>query len=91
MANYLDGMDGGKHNSDNIEVNIKPRTYTVSVTFSDMVAKNPLDAAKTACRWLLENDDAENMIYDIQDEITGNKYTVDLSENDDAAVLPNND
>jgi hypothetical protein len=20
MANYLDGMDGGKHNSDNIEV-----------------------------------------------------------------------
>ena len=90
MANYLDGMGGGKHNSDNAETSLPARTFTVSVTFTDMTAKNALDAAKKACKWLLENNDAENMIYDVEDENTGLKYTVDLSEDDEDAVLPNN-
>lgn len=89
MANYLDGMEGGKHNSDDTETNIPIKTYTVSVTFTDMVAKNPLDAAKKACKWLLENEDAKNMIYDVEDEETKEKFTVDLSEEDEDAVLPN--
>lgn len=67
------------------------KTFTVSVEFTDMVAKNPLDAAKKACKWLLEDGDAGNMIYDVTDEDTKQKYTVDLSEDDDDAVLPNND
>ena len=31
MANYLDGMPGGKHNSDNCEANFKPKTKTIIV------------------------------------------------------------
>lgn len=65
------------------------KTYTVSVTFTDMVADNPLDAAKKACEWLLEDEDARNMIYEVEDEETKKKFTVDLSEEDEDAVLPN--
>lgn len=66
------------------------KTFTVSVTFTDMVADNPLDAAKKACEWLLRDNDAKNMIYDVEDETTKQKFTVDLSEADEDAVLPNN-
>ena len=90
MSNYLDGIEGGKHNSDNTETSISPKTFSVSISFTDMVAKNPLEAAKKACKWLLENEDAKNMIYDVEDEITGEKFSVDLSEDDENAVLPNN-
>jgi hypothetical protein len=31
------------------------------------------------------------MVYDVMDEETGEKFTVDLSEDDEDAVLPNND
>ena len=62
------------------------KTYTISVTFTDMVADNPLDAAKKACKWL---EDKDTMIYDVIDEDTNDKFTVDLSEEDEDAVLPN--
>lgn len=91
MATYLDGMEGGKHNSDDTETSAPIKTFTVSVTFTDMVAKNPLEAAKKACKWLLDDGDANNMIYDVTDETTNDKFTVDLSEEDGNAVLPNND
>lgn len=70
------------------------KTFTVSVTFTDMTAENPLEAAKKACSWLLgeptgrSGDDAGTMIYDVTDEETGEKFTVDLSEEDEDAVLP---
>jgi len=35
MATYLDGMEGGKHNSDNTETSISPKTFKVSLTFDD--------------------------------------------------------
>lgn len=88
MSTYMDGMEGGKHDSENAEAKSKIKTYTVSVTFTDMVAENPLDAAKKACKWLLENNDAEKMVYDVMDEDTNEKFSVDLSEDDDNAVLP---
>lgn len=88
MATILDGMNGGKHNSDNTEHVDNMQTYSVSLTFTDIQADNPLEAAKTILKWLV---DAETMIYDVEDELTGNKFTVDLSEDDDNAVLPNND
>jgi hypothetical protein len=88
MAKKMYGIKGGK---DNTEARVPIKTFTVSVTFTDMVAKNPLDAAKTACKWLLKDGDAANMIYDVIDEDTENKFTVDLSEDDEDAVLPNND
>jgi hypothetical protein len=88
MANYLDGMNGGKHNSDNIEVSTK-KSYSVSLTFTDIMAKNPLEATKKILKWIEE--DANTMIYDVIDEETNDKFTVDLSEDDEDAVLPNND
>lgn len=89
MANYLDGMDGGKHNSDNTEHVDNMQTYSVSLTFTDIQAKNPLEATKKILEWIY--DDANTMIYDVEDELTGDKFTVDLSEDDDNAVLPNNE
>lgn len=80
MANFLDGVEGGKHNSDNSEVTIEPSTFTVSVKFTDMVAKNPLEAAKTAYKWL--KDDARNMIYEVIVEDTLVEHEIDLSEVD---------
>ena len=84
MATYLDGMDGGKHNSDNAET--KTKTYTNSLTLTDLMAANPLDAAKKMCRVIL--DEAQNLIYDVEDEETNEKWSVDLSEDDEDAVLP---
>lgn len=88
MATYLDGMDGGKHNSDNTEVSIEPKTFDVSVRFTDIQAKNPLEAAKKIAQWLAE--DSNEIVYDIVDEQTKKAYTVDLSCDDEDAVLPNN-
>lgn len=89
MANYTDGMDGGKHNSDNTEHVDNQPTYKVTLTFEGVDAKNPLEAAYIVQQWLEE--DAKTMTYDVEDELTGNKFTVDLAEEDEDAVLPNND
>lgn len=92
MANYLDGIEGGKHNSDNIEVSSNPKSFTVSVTFECVDAKNPLEAAKIVAKWLVEDDgegNAYNMIYDVEDEDTNKKFTVDLDADDEDAVQPN--
>ena len=93
MANYLDGIEGGKHNSDNIEVSSNPKSFTVSITFECVSAKNPLEAAKIVAKWLVEDDgqgNAFDMVYDVSDEITNEKFIVDLDADDDYAVLPNN-
>jgi hypothetical protein len=68
---------------------MKKKIYTVSVTLDSQVADNPLDAVKKACELLMR--DGDTFIYDVQDEETGEKFTVDLSEDDEDAVLPNND
>lgn len=93
MANYLDGIEGGKHNSDNIEVSSNKKSFTVSITFDCVDAKNPLEAAKIVAKWLVEDDgqgNAFDMVYDVSDEITNEKFIVDLDADDDYAVLPNN-
>lgn len=93
MANYLDGMEGGKHNSDNTETSNKSSSYTVSVTFECVGAKNPLEAAKIVAKWLVEDDgqgNAFDMVYEVDDEITNEKFIVDLDADDNYAVLPNN-
>ena len=64
-------------------------TYSVSLTFTDIDAKNPLEATKQILKWL--EDGANEMIYDVEDEISNEKFTVDLSEDDEDAVLPNNE
>jgi len=88
MANYLDGMEGGKHNSDNTEVSISPKSFKVSLTFEGITGKNPLEVAKTIAKWC---EDANTFTYDVVNEETGEKFTVDLSEEDADAVLSNKD
>jgi hypothetical protein len=50
-------------------------------------AENPLEAAKLARQWAIEDP----MIYVTQNQATGEIDTVDLNEPDEAAVLPAND
>jgi len=88
MANYLDGMEGGKHNSDNTEVSISPKSFKVSLTFEGITGKNPLEVAKMIAKWC---EDANTFTYDVVNEETGEKFTVDLSEEDADAVLSNKD
>jgi hypothetical protein len=88
MTTYLDGMDGGKHDSNNIEVSsIGGKSYEVILRFNDVIAKNPLEATKKILKWIQE--DADNMIYEVNNEDNTNEsFTVDLSESDENAVLP---
>ena len=65
------------------------KTFHVSVVFDSVSAENELKAAKIVAGWL--KNDATDFIYDVTDEETENKFTVDLSEDDEDAVLPNND
>ena len=63
------------------------KTFTVSLTFEGLSAENPLDAAKKILEWI--QDGADAMTYDVKDEATGEAFTVDLSEDDEDAVLEN--
>jgi hypothetical protein len=93
MANYWDGMDDGKHSSENTETSTP--SFKVSLTFDCVDAKNPLEAAKTVLSWILNTDKdkflggAEKMCYDVINEKTNEAFTVDLDEEDEYAVLPN--
>lgn len=78
MANILDGMTCGKHNSDNTETEVPIKTFTVSVKFTDMVANNVMEAARKACEWLKE--DAESLIYEVTNETTLEKYETMLDK-----------
>lgn len=64
------------------------KTYDVSVTFTDIDAENPLEATKIILKWL--EDSADKLIYDVKDTNSNEAFTVDLSEDDENAVLPNN-
>lgn len=88
MANYLDGAEGGKHNSDNTETTIQPKSFKVTLTFDAIDAEDVLAAAKKIAKWCKE--DADTFIFDVKDEATDEEFTVDLSEEDEDAVLPNN-
>lgn len=63
------------------------KNYTVSLTIN-LEAKNPLEAAKEMAN-LYGNEQSMDLIYDVIDEETNESYTVDLSEEDEDAVLPN--
>jgi hypothetical protein len=63
-------------------------SYEIVLRFTDIEAENPLEATKKILNWLSE---ADAMIYEVKDELTNEEFTVDLSEDDADAVLPNND
>ena len=58
-------------------------TFTVSLTINGLSANDPLDAAKRLQEFIEEGD----MIYDVIMEENGRKFTVDLAEEDEDAVL----
>jgi hypothetical protein len=65
-------------------------SYSVTLGGFDCIeAKNPLEAVKQVLKMIQES--ADGMIYDVENEETNEKFTVDLSEDDEDAVLPNND
>lgn len=61
------------------------KTFNISLEFS-LEAETALDAAKELQKWLVE--DAEGLQYYIQDDSNKKVYSVDLSEEDEDAVLP---
>jgi hypothetical protein len=67
---------------------MEKKSYTVSLVLTDQQHENPLEAVKEFVKVI--KDDAYSLIYDVEDEDTGEKFTVDLSEEDEDAVLPNN-
>ena len=67
---------------------MEKKSYTVSLTLTDQQHENPLIAVKEFVKAIIE--DGYVLIYDVEDEDTGEKFTVDLSEEDEDAVLPNN-
>lgn len=67
---------------------MEKKSYTISLTFTDQQFHNPLEAVKDFCKSIKK--DGHRFIYDVEDEETGEKFTVDLSEDDEDAVLPNN-
>jgi hypothetical protein len=58
--------------------------------FSAQEGENPLVATKRFAEFL-RSCDPHILVYEVEDEETGEKFTVDLSESDEDAVLPNND
>ena len=50
--------------------------------------ENPLEVAKTIAKWC---NDANTFTYDVVNEETDEAFTVDLSEDDEDAVLSNKD
>ena len=62
------------------------KEYTLKVEIQ-LNADSPLEASKKFAEWL--RDDADGMVYDVIDEETKEKFTVDLSEEDENAVLEN--
>jgi hypothetical protein len=64
-------------------------SFEIVLRFTDIDEPNPLDAVKKIRQWIEEG--SANMIYEVRDEETDEKWTVDLSEDDEDAVLPDND
>ena len=62
--------------------------YTISITFTDQQYETPLEAAKEFANTLSE--EAFYYVYDVVDEDTKERFTVDLSEEDENSVLTNN-
>ena len=67
------------------------KQYSITLGgFTAQEGENPLEATKRFVKFLQETN-LNELVYDVEDEVTGEKFTVDLSEDDEDAVLPNND
>jgi hypothetical protein len=71
---------------DNLE--LVAETYTVSLTFTDISEASPYEAVQRIIGWIKE-DGVNNLVFDVTNEITDEKFTVDMDAEGDVAVLPN--
>lgn len=62
-------------------------TYTISLTFSDIAETTPLNAVEKIIGWI-KNDGVDDMVFDVQNEITGENFTVDMDADKEVTVLP---
>ena len=89
MAIYSE--DNNQHNDgSNIEVSVIPNLYRVKWV-SELTATNPLDAAKQAREDIINGT---SLIFDVEkirdyNGVAKKKFTVDLLEDDEDAVLEN--
>lgn len=63
--------------------------YTIKLEFNGVESSTPLEAVKKVLEWIEEG--ANVMTYNVEDENSTEKFTVDLGEEDEDAVLPDND
>jgi|688.fasta_scaffold41895_11 hypothetical protein len=69
---------------------MKKKLYTITLGgFSSQEGETPLEATKRFVEFL-NTCNLNELIYDVEDDETNERFTVDLSENDEDAVLPNN-
>ena len=69
---------------------MKKKLYTITLGgFSAQEGETPLEATKRFVEFL-NTCNLNELIYDVEDDETNERFTVDLSENDEDAVLPNN-
>ena len=81
MAIYGDN----KHNVEMEHVDTTA-TFTVKLEFTDIDAKNPLEAVKKVLRWIENHDGlggADTFCYDVTNEETKEEFIVDMSQEDD--------
>jgi hypothetical protein len=78
MATYMDGMDGGKHNSDNTESTPKKKIYTVQQSapamqywYYHVEAESEEEAIS-----IVENGDAEVYDYEIDSAYGEDEYEI---------------
>jgi hypothetical protein len=79
-------------NNDNCEFIDNKPTFSVKLEFTDIEAKNPLEAVKKVLAWIQNQDNtggAETFIYDVLNEETLETFSVDLSEEEENQVYLN--
>lgn len=58
------------------------RIFNVTLEFDSISAENPKEAALVVCKWLLKDEGASQMIYEVTDDETKEKVEVDLADID---------
>jgi hypothetical protein len=67
------------------------KLYTITLGgFTSQEGETPLEATKRFVEFL-KGCNLNELVYDLVDDETGEKFSVDLSESDEDAVSPNND
>lgn len=63
--------------------------FTVRLEIPQILASSPLEAVKEMIKWI--QDGVDEMVFDVKNDSTGKKFTVDMSEEEGEQVLPNNE